>query len=101
MLPLRSLAILFVLTCLCPARAADLEGDKLSLIPERMKTLIDKGQISGAVTVVGRSNGTARIDAVGFRDLQKQQPMKDDTLFRIASMTKPITAIGVMILVEQ
>ena len=97
----RPLLLCAALACLSPVRAADLDEGKLNLIPERMKAFIDRGQISGAVTVVGRSNGTSRTDAFGSRDLAKQQPMKADTLFRIASMTKPITAVGVMILVEQ
>jgi len=90
-----------VLACACPTRAADLDEARLAVIPAKMKAFIDKGQISGTVTVVGTSNGSPHVDALGFRDLEKQLAMKNDTLFRIASMTKPITAIGVMILVEQ
>jgi hypothetical protein len=41
------------------------------------------------------------IEAVGYQDLESKQPMKADTIFRIASMTKPFTAVGIMILVEE
>ena len=39
--------------------------------------------------------------AVGFQDLETQTPMKKDTIFQVASMTKPVTAVGIMILVEE
>lgn len=93
--------LLIVLLCLAPVRAAELDNAKLGLIPEKLKPFIDKSQVSGFVTVVGSSNGAVRVDPVGFRDVDKQLAMKENTLFRIASMTKPITAIGVMMLVEQ
>ena len=48
--------------------------------------------------VVGREDGVVYESAVGYRDLAAKTPMTQDTLFRIASMTKPITAVGIMIL---
>jgi CubicO group peptidase (beta-lactamase class C family) len=66
-----------------------------------MKQFVDQGQIAGAVTVVGRHDQILDYAAVGLRDIETHQPMTKDTLFRIASMTKPITAIGIMILAEQ
>ncbi len=66
-----------------------------------MKQFVDQGQIAGAVTVVGRHDQILDYAAVGLRDIEAHQPMTKDTLFRIASMTKPITAIGIMILAEQ
>ena len=58
-------------------------------------------RIAGAVTVVGNSQGIASFEAVGSANIAQNRPMAPDTLFRIASMTKPITAIGVMMLVEE
>ncbi len=83
-----------------PARAADFDDAALAKIPERMKRFVDEKQIAGAVTVVGNAKGIVRIDAVGSLDLENNRPMEKDALFRIASMTKPITAIGIMALVE-
>ena len=97
---MRAIAILML--CLpLTARAADLDESKLAKIPERMHKFVDEHQISGAVTVVGTSKSGFRLDGVGLRDQEKNEPMKDGTLFRIASMTKPITAIGIMILVDE
>jgi CubicO group peptidase (beta-lactamase class C family) len=66
-----------------------------------MQQFVDQGQIAGAVTVVGRHDQVLSYEAVGLRDREARRPMTKDTLFRIASMTKPITAIGVMILAEE
>jgi CubicO group peptidase (beta-lactamase class C family) len=97
---MRSTAMFLWVLVLTPLQAAELDDVALSKIPERMKRFVQAQQISGAVTVVGTSKGF-RIDAVGSADLVKDQAMDRETLFRIASMTKPITALGVMLLVEE
>ncbi len=66
-----------------------------------MRRFVDEKEIAGAVAVVGDANGILALEAVGRRDVEADLPMKPDTVFRIASMTKPITAIAVMILVEE
>lgn len=75
--------------------------DKLKAVPSAMQSFVDTGELSGAVTVVGRKDGIVAFDAVGQRDIAAKAPMTKDTLFRIASMTKPVTAIGIMILVDE
>jgi CubicO group peptidase (beta-lactamase class C family) len=80
---------------------ADLDSSRLAEIRSRMQQFVDQGEISGAVTLVGRAAGVKYLDAVGFRDLEHKAPMRADSMFRIASMTKPITAIGIMILVDE
>jgi CubicO group peptidase (beta-lactamase class C family) len=99
---MRRLPIVCLLTCLTAptARAADFDEAKLALIRERMQRFVDDGVIAGAVTVVGSSKGIASTEAVGKRTLDDKDPMPKDALFRIASMTKPITAAGIMILVD-
>src|SRR5262249_54681745 len=82
-------------------RGADVDAAKLGSIRAAMQAFVDQQDIAGAVTVVGRQGGILSHEAVGSRDLEKKQPMAKDTLFRIASMTKPITAIGIMILVDE
>jgi CubicO group peptidase (beta-lactamase class C family) len=62
---------------------------------------VDEQEIAGAVTVIGRKEGILSHEAVGSLSLEKSQPLSRDALFRIASMTKPITAIAIMMLVEQ
>jgi CubicO group peptidase (beta-lactamase class C family) len=73
----------------------------LDQIPLRMRRFVDQRQISGAVTVVGTHDRILGLAAVGLSDIAGKQPMTPDTMFRIASMTKPITAIGIMILADE
>jgi CubicO group peptidase (beta-lactamase class C family) len=74
---------------------------QLDRIAPAMQKFVDANDLAGAVTVVGRGDGFIHETVVGYRDLEAKDPMKRDTLFRIASMTKPITAIGIMILADQ
>ena len=83
------------------ASAADFDPAKLAAIGPRMQKFVDEGVIAGAVTVVGNAQGIQQLDAVGFQNLESKQPMPKDAVFRIASMTKPITAIGIMILQDE
>jgi CubicO group peptidase (beta-lactamase class C family) len=70
-------------------------------VKNRMQAFVDQGQIAGAVTVIGRGDGVLSHEAVGFQNLEARTPMAKDSLFRIASMTKPITAIGILMLAEE
>ncbi len=104
MLSFRSLLLLVpfaLLPALTPAQPAVPNTDKLKAIPLAMEKFVASGDLSGAVTVVGRKDGVVAFDAVGQRDIEAKAPMTKDTLFRIASMTKPITAIGIMILADE
>ena len=83
------------------ALAAEAERKGLPEIPARMQQFVDQGQISGAVLVVGRHDQVLCNEAIGLRDMEAREPMTKDALFRIASMTKPVTAIGVMILADE
>ena len=78
-----------------------MEADPLAEIPIRMQKFIDQKQISGAVTLVARQGKVVHLEAVGDADLEAGRPMRKDTLFAIASMTKPITATAVMILRDE
>ena len=80
---------------------AEIDAAKLAQIRTRMQGFVDQGDIAGAVTVVGRKAGIVSLEAVGSLNLEKSQPMTKDALFRIASMTKPITAIGILILADE
>jgi CubicO group peptidase (beta-lactamase class C family) len=66
-----------------------------------LEKLIALNKIAGAVVVVARHGKLAHIEAVGYRDLASKAPMTEDTIFAIASMTKPITCIAAMLLVEE
>src|SRR5262249_15947161 len=82
-------------------RSDETEADKLAKIRTRMQAFVDQQEIAGAVTILGRKDAILCCDGVGSMNLDKKQAMTKDALFRIASMTKPITAIAVMILAEE
>lgn len=95
------IAVVF-LSLLAPALVyAQADTGKLDQIRTRMQAFVDQGEIAGIVTVVGRRSGIVSHEALGKMTLEKGQPMPKDALFRIASMTKPITALGIMMLVDE
>jgi CubicO group peptidase (beta-lactamase class C family) len=76
--------------------------------PERLATLdapykkfVDDGSLSGIVTLVVRHGKIVASNAYGYQDLEKKTPMRADSIFRIYSMTKPITGVAMMKLYEQ
>lgn len=81
--------------------AAEADRGKLAQIRPRMQQFVDDKQIAGAVTVVGNSRGIQHLEAVGQADMDSGRAMSKDTIFRIASMTKPITGLAVMMLVDE
>jgi CubicO group peptidase (beta-lactamase class C family) len=75
--------------------------DSATAIRARMQAFVDRHDIAGAVTVVGRKDAIVSYEAVGSQNLESGQPMTKDAIFRIASMTKPVTALGIMILADE
>jgi CubicO group peptidase (beta-lactamase class C family) len=71
------------------------------MIRASLQKYVDSGDISGAVAVVGQADRLVACEAIGQADLAAKTPMAADALFRIASMTKPITAIGIMMLADE
>ena len=90
------LAFFALLPAFTPAQDLPFAG-----IKPAMQKFVDEGDLAGAVTLVGNKDGILSHEAVGQRDLADKSPMRKDALFRIASMTKPITAIAIMILVDE
>ncbi len=66
-----------------------------------MKEFVNSSTIAGAVTLVARHGVVVSLKAVGYQDLETKTPMRADSIFQIRSMTKPITAVGIMILLEE
>ncbi len=73
----------------------------LSQIPQRVQQFIDEHTVTGAVTLVAHENDVIEFDALGMADVEAGHPMRKDTIFQIMSMTKPVTAIGIMMLAEE
>lgn len=83
------------------AAAAEWNAEKLAGLRTVLQSFVDQGEVAGAVALVGDRDQVRRVEAVGYRDLDVADAMKPDTLFRIASMTKPITVAAVMILKDE
>ncbi len=79
-----------------------LSSERLALIDPHLKTsYTDPGKIAGAVTLVSRRGEIAHFSAIGKMDLERDKPMTADTIFRIYSMSKPITSVALMMLYEK
>jgi CubicO group peptidase (beta-lactamase class C family) len=114
----RSICVFCLLLC-CAALAVAQDMVKLDLpkaarpeevgfSPERLNRItqffqgeVDKGAIPGAVLLVARNGKVVYHEAVGYQDREKKIPMKRDAIFRIFSMSKPITTVAVMMLAEE
>ena len=78
-----------------------LSSERLGAIPTAVQDLIEARSISGAVVLVAKDGQIVLHDAQGLRDVEAGLPMQTDTLFRIYSMTKPVTSVAVLMLMEQ
>lgn len=75
--------------------------EKLGAIKANLQPLIDEHKVPGFVTVVARKGKIVHSEAFGSMDVERKKAMRPDTIFRMASMTKPITGAAVMILVQE
>ena len=80
--------------------AANLDAEALNQATALLTQLVAEQTIAGAVAAVARNGKLAYLEAVGVQDLATRAPMTERTLFRIYSMTKPVTAVAVMMLHE-
>lgn len=83
------------------AKRAGMSSDKLDKIPPAVQSLIDDQQLAGAVVLVARKGQIVFNGSFGWADIANQTPMQTETIFRIYSMTKPITSLAVLILYER
>lgn len=74
---------------------------KLALIPSALQSVVDAGDLSGFVTLLFRKGEIGQVNTIGYRDIATKAPMTRDTLFRIASMTKPMTSVLALMLMEE
>jgi CubicO group peptidase (beta-lactamase class C family) len=73
---------------------------RLARMHQVMAGYVEQGTVAGLVTLLSRRGETV-VDTIGCQDLVRKDPLRRDSIFRIASMTKPITAVAAMILVEE
>jgi CubicO group peptidase (beta-lactamase class C family) len=108
----RPFATLLMLCLTTAARAFDtapvsdpealgFSSSRLARIAAWQQSQVDAGAFSGAVAAIARNGRVAYLRAVGFRDNAKTIPLQPDAIFWIASMTKPVTSVAAMMLVEE
>jgi len=109
----KRIALCSVLTCCLPAilvgydlptanpDQVGLSAEKLTETRVALQKLIEEERIAGGIVVVARRGKVAQFETCGLMDIEDKMPMKRDTIFRIYSMSKPITTVAAMILFEE
>ncbi|MDE2952304.1 MAG: serine hydrolase [Chloroflexota bacterium] len=83
------------------AESVGMSSSRLANINHKLREYVDDGKVAGFLTLVARHGDIIHLEAVGHRDSEAMLPMKRDTIFRIYSMTKPITSVALMMLYER
>lgn len=77
-----------------------LSSEKLAAVKSQLNAFVEQGKLPGFVIAVARDGKVGYFEAFGSRDVERKKPMTPDTIFRMYSMTKPITGAAVMTLVD-
>ncbi|SFI41834.1 CubicO group peptidase, beta-lactamase class C family [Paenibacillus sp. UNC496MF] len=80
---------------------AGFSAARLRRLSSTLQDYVDRGELAGAVAMIHRKGEEAYAEAIGWQDQEARLPVRRDTLFRIMSMTKPITAAAALLLVEE
>lgn len=86
---------------LTPGFDAGFSPARLDRITEAMQGYVSRGDLPGVITLVERHGKTVHLSKCGYRDIAQEKQIEFDTLFRIYSMTKPITTVALLMLYEQ
>ncbi|UCF00512.1 MAG: beta-lactamase family protein [Planctomycetota bacterium] len=78
-----------------------LSSQRLERINKVMQGYVDENKVAGIVTMVARRGKVAHFECFGVMDIETKKPMQADTIFRIYSMSKPVTSVAVMMLYEE
>ncbi len=106
----RSLILLLACTTLWPVRESIAQTDPeqegmsrevLTAAAGLYRRAVERGEVAGAVVLVARHGRVVLHEAIGWRDIARRLPMEKDTLFRMASNTKPVIATAVLMLAEE
>ena len=84
-----------------PAASAGFSAAGVAALNAEMHALVDQQKLAGVVTLLARKGKVVNLDAYGKQDISAPAPMAPDSIFRIASMTKPICGVAMMQLREQ
>ena len=80
---------------------ADIEQARLDAVTADLQARIDEGKLSGAVVMIAQNGELQLSKALGYQNVEDEVPMQEDTIFRIFSMTKPITGTALMVLHDE
>ena len=78
-----------------------ISAERLERLDAGMQAMVDDGKLAGVVTMLARHGKVAFVDVAGVQDVESGTPMARDSIFRIFSMTKPITGVAMMMLHEE
>jgi CubicO group peptidase (beta-lactamase class C family) len=78
-----------------------MSSERLARLTRVMHEYTRTKQVAGTVTLVARSGRRVYHEAAGYRDIEQNAPMQKDTIFRIASQTKALTSVGIMMPIEE
>ena len=78
-----------------------ISATRLERLDAGMQQMVDEGKLAGIVTMLARHGKLAYVDVAGIQDIESRRPMRRDSIFRIFSMTKPITGVALMMLHEE
>ena len=95
------MSVYFFLWALASSALGDIEPARLKAVEADLRARIDERKLSGAVLMIAQGGELQMHKALGYQNVEEQIPMKNDTIFRIFSMTKPITGTALMILHDE
>jgi len=78
-----------------------MSAEQLSKIDDVFQGYMDKGEVQGAVTAIARRGQVVHFSAHGLMDVEKKRPMATDSIFRMASSSKPVAGVATMIAIEE
>lgn len=88
-------------TVLVPPPSVGMSAARVDRISKTMQRYVSEGRVAGTVTYLMRRGKLVQFEAAGMADIEGKVPMQRDTIFRIASMSKAVTSVAAMILVEE
>jgi CubicO group peptidase (beta-lactamase class C family) len=83
------------------ASEVGMDPARLALLEPRLRGFIDRGLMPGWLLLISRAGKIVHLSRAGYKDLERQEPIGSDTIWRLMSMTKPITSVAAMMLYEQ
>ena len=95
------LGLYFILCLFAPSNYADIEQSRLDAAEADIQSRIDEGKLSGAVLMVAQNGRVQMHKALGYQNVEDEIEMENETIFRIFSMTKPVTGTALMILHDE